>query len=148
MPEPTNPGQPSDSSTERGSPVNVETSGNVTVTRKDVATGEVKDLQADLLRELIACCKDHTKTLKDVIVDTKNEVHNVVDEAKKQNSDGKKGGSGVKWQEAMLEMNRNIRSLLSKSTGGSGGGKANLAQAGGKYKDKIDEALRLVKSLV
>jgi alanyl-tRNA synthetase len=33
-------------------------------------------------------------------------------------------------------------------TGGGGGGKATLAQAGGKHKDKIDEALRLVKSLV
>jgi alanyl-tRNA synthetase len=33
-------------------------------------------------------------------------------------------------------------------TGGSGGGKARLAQAGGKHKDKLDEALRLVKSLI
>ncbi len=33
-------------------------------------------------------------------------------------------------------------------TGGSGGGKDRLAQAGGKYKNKIDEALRLVKSLI
>ncbi|MFC2071933.1 alanine--tRNA ligase [Chloroflexota bacterium] len=33
-------------------------------------------------------------------------------------------------------------------TGGGGGGKATLAQAGGKYKDKLDEALRLVKSLL
>ncbi len=37
---------------------------------------------------------------------------------------------------------------VAKVTGGSGGGKARLAQAGGKYKDKIDEALRLVKSLI
>ncbi len=33
-------------------------------------------------------------------------------------------------------------------TGGGGGGKATLAQAGGKYKDKLDEALRLVKNLI
>jgi alanyl-tRNA synthetase len=33
-------------------------------------------------------------------------------------------------------------------TGGSGGGKDRLAQAGGKDKNKIDEALRLVKSLI
>ncbi|MFC2025045.1 alanine--tRNA ligase [Chloroflexota bacterium] len=33
-------------------------------------------------------------------------------------------------------------------TGGSGGGKATLAQAGGKHKDKLDEALRLVKGLI
>ncbi len=33
-------------------------------------------------------------------------------------------------------------------TGGSGGGKARFAQAGGKYKGKLDEALRLVKSLI
>jgi alanyl-tRNA synthetase len=33
-------------------------------------------------------------------------------------------------------------------TGGSGGGKADMAQAGGKDKAKLDEALELVKSLV
>ena len=32
--------------------------------------------------------------------------------------------------------------------GGGGGGKATLAQAGGKYKDKLDEALGLVKELI
>ncbi|MBA7715425.1 Alanine--tRNA ligase [subsurface metagenome] len=37
---------------------------------------------------------------------------------------------------------------VARVTGGGGGGKARLAQAGGKYKDKIDEALRLVKSLI
>ncbi|GAG23467.1 unnamed protein product, partial [marine sediment metagenome] len=37
---------------------------------------------------------------------------------------------------------------VAKVTGGSGGGKARLAQAGGKHKGKIDEALRLVKSLI
>jgi alanyl-tRNA synthetase len=33
-------------------------------------------------------------------------------------------------------------------TGGSGGGKPNLAQAGGKDKKKLDQALKLVKSLI
>jgi len=37
---------------------------------------------------------------------------------------------------------------VAKVTGGSGGGKARLAQAGGKDKDKLDEALQLVKSLI
>ncbi len=37
---------------------------------------------------------------------------------------------------------------VAKVTGGSGGGKARLAQAGGKYKEKLDEALQLVKSLI
>ncbi|MBA7697896.1 Alanine--tRNA ligase [subsurface metagenome] len=37
---------------------------------------------------------------------------------------------------------------VAKVTGGGGGGKATLAQAGGKDKDKLDEALRLVKSLI
>ena len=37
---------------------------------------------------------------------------------------------------------------VARVTGGSGGGKARLGQAGGKYKDKLDEALRLVKSLI
>ncbi len=37
---------------------------------------------------------------------------------------------------------------VAKVTGGGGGGKPRLAQAGGKYKDKLDEALRLVKSLI
>jgi alanyl-tRNA synthetase len=32
--------------------------------------------------------------------------------------------------------------------GGRGGGKARFAQAGGKYQDKLDEALRLVKDLI
>jgi alanyl-tRNA synthetase len=33
-------------------------------------------------------------------------------------------------------------------TGGGGGGKARFAQAGGKDKNKVDEALRLVKDLI
>ncbi len=37
---------------------------------------------------------------------------------------------------------------MAKVAGGGGGGKATLAQAGGKYKDKLDEALRLVKNLI
>jgi len=37
---------------------------------------------------------------------------------------------------------------VSQVTGGGGGGKAGFAQAGGKDKNKLDEALRLVKSLI
>jgi alanyl-tRNA synthetase len=37
---------------------------------------------------------------------------------------------------------------VSKVAGGGGGGKANFAQAGGKDKNKLDEALRLVRSLI
>jgi len=37
---------------------------------------------------------------------------------------------------------------MAKVAGGGGGGKASLGQAGGKYKDKLDEALRLAKSLI
>jgi alanyl-tRNA synthetase len=37
---------------------------------------------------------------------------------------------------------------VSRVTGGGGGGKPNFAQAGGKDKNKLDEALRLVKSLI
>ena len=37
---------------------------------------------------------------------------------------------------------------VAKVAGGGGGGKAQFAQAGGKYKDKLDEALQLVKSLI
>ena len=37
---------------------------------------------------------------------------------------------------------------VSRVAGGGGGGKANFAQAGGKDKDKLDEALALVKSLI
>jgi len=37
---------------------------------------------------------------------------------------------------------------VAEVTGGGGGGKAGLAQAGGKYKDRLDEALRLVKRLI
>jgi alanyl-tRNA synthetase len=37
---------------------------------------------------------------------------------------------------------------VSKITGGGGGGKANFAQAGGRDRDKLDEALRLVRELI
>jgi len=37
---------------------------------------------------------------------------------------------------------------VAKVAGGGGGGKPNLAQAGGKHKEKLDEALRLAKSLI
>jgi alanyl-tRNA synthetase len=37
---------------------------------------------------------------------------------------------------------------VSRVAGGGGGGKANFAQAGGKDKERLDEALRLVKSLI
>ena len=37
---------------------------------------------------------------------------------------------------------------VARVTGGSGGGNARLAQAGGKDKAKLDEALRLVKDLI
>jgi alanyl-tRNA synthetase len=42
----------------------------------------------------------------------------------------------------------NIVREVAKVTGGSGGGKPTMAQAGGKDKTKIDEALQLVKTLV
>ena len=37
---------------------------------------------------------------------------------------------------------------VAKVAGGGGGGKANLAQAGGKDKSKVDEALRQVRKLI
>jgi len=37
---------------------------------------------------------------------------------------------------------------VAEVTGGGGGGKPSLAQAGGKHKGKLDEALRLAKSLI
>ena len=36
---------------------------------------------------------------------------------------------------------------VAKVAGGGGGGSARFAQAGGKHKDKLDEALQLVKRL-
>jgi alanyl-tRNA synthetase len=42
----------------------------------------------------------------------------------------------------------NIIKQVSKVTGGGGGGKADFAQAGGKDKSRLDEALRLVRDLV
>lgn len=42
----------------------------------------------------------------------------------------------------------NIIKQVSQVAGGGGGGKANFAQAGGKDKNKLDEALGIVKSLI
>ena len=42
----------------------------------------------------------------------------------------------------------NIVKQVAAATGGSGGGKADMAQAGGKDKNKLDEAIGLVKRLV
>ncbi|MCX6003992.1 MAG: alanine--tRNA ligase [Chloroflexi bacterium] len=42
----------------------------------------------------------------------------------------------------------NIVREVAKVTGGGGGGKPTMAQAGGKDKNKIDEALRLVRKLI
>jgi alanyl-tRNA synthetase len=42
----------------------------------------------------------------------------------------------------------NIVKQVAQVTGGSGGGKPNMAQAGGKDKNKVDEALKLVRSLI
>jgi len=37
---------------------------------------------------------------------------------------------------------------VAKVAGGGGGGKPNLAQAGGRDKSKVDEALRVARSLI
>ena len=42
----------------------------------------------------------------------------------------------------------NIIKEVAKATGGSGGGRPDMAQAGGKDVDKIDEALALVPELI
>ncbi len=42
----------------------------------------------------------------------------------------------------------NIVREVAKIAGGGGGGKPTMAQAGGKFADKIDEALRLARTLV
>jgi alanyl-tRNA synthetase len=42
----------------------------------------------------------------------------------------------------------NIISQVAKVTGGGGGGKAAMAQAGGKDTAKIDEALRVARSVI
>ena len=42
----------------------------------------------------------------------------------------------------------NIIREVAKTTGGGGGGRPDMAQAGGKDSNKIDEALKLVDSLI
>jgi alanyl-tRNA synthetase len=42
----------------------------------------------------------------------------------------------------------NIVKKVSQVTGGGGGGRADFAQGSGKYADKLEEALRLVKDLI
>ncbi len=51
----------------------------------------------------------------------------------------------------LIEKGYNAGEIIKKVarvTGGGGGGKASMAQAGGRDKGKLDEALRLVKSLI
>ncbi len=111
MAEPTNPGQPSESSTERGSPVNVNTSGDVTVTRKDVATGDIKELHTDLLQKLIECCDKQTTTLESALKTTKDELLKA--------TLGSKTKEEKEWAADMLKSNK---AIAAKASGGGGGG--------------------------
>ena len=65
---------------------------------------------------------------------------------------GRGGGSILLWGDKIILngflINNGEDGQSTQNSGGSGGGKARLAQAGGKHKDKIDEALRLVKGLI
>jgi len=133
MAEPTNPGQPSDSSTERGTPVNVSdaTVGTVTVTRMDVATGEVKELQVDLLKALNASIGEQTETLSSVIEGAKERV----------------GGRGGPSDETLKGLEKAILALVQKPTGGGGddggggpgGGIGDVISAGRDYTAVLGE---------
>jgi len=134
--EPTNPGQPSDSATERGSPVNVNTSGDVTVTRRNVATGDLKDEQTELLRQLVDCCDEQTRSLGKLIKDTKKEISDSV------SSSG--GTTSPDAMEQLKNINENLKALLSKASGGGGegggGGEEGISFAGAQAARKVFEA--------
>lgn len=115
MPEPTNPGQPSDSATERGSPVNINTSGNVTVTRKNVSTGDVKDDQSEALSELSKSVSEQTKTMASLLAETKKEI----EEIKKLHGGTEKSGKGF---EELVKTMQSIAAQSGAGGGGEGGG--------------------------
>ena len=56
------PGQPSSSATERGTPLNAN-GGRANFERLNPATGQVKDVVEDLLREVCECLEDQTDNL-------------------------------------------------------------------------------------
>jgi hypothetical protein len=60
---PSNPGQPSGDANSRGRPVNANGESAVSITRKDAATGDVKDIQADLLHAIKNAIEAQNKTL-------------------------------------------------------------------------------------
>jgi hypothetical protein len=118
MADPTNPGQPSDSSTERGSPVNVNTTGDVTVTRRDVKTGDTKELQTDLLNKLCDCIEKQTQTLGGLIDEAKKDIVAAI-------SSGGSGGSGGLSKDDNKNLDSiadNMKAIVARGGMGGGGG--------------------------
>ena len=150
MAEPTNPGQPSDSTTERGTPVNVNeaTVGTVNVRRMDVVTGEIKELQTDLLEKLCECIEAQTMTLGGVIESTKSEITKALHKEIFSDTPQQKKDSGeIKGSnEYLASIAKNIKALVAKSTGGGEGelgpgGSAVAARAAADEWDAISETL-------
>jgi len=167
MAEPTNPGQPSSSATERGTPVNVNTSGNVTVTRKDVATGDVKSAQEDLLKELCKCIDNQTDTLGSIIEGAKKDIVKAVgggggsgsgsgsgsgDDKKDKSREKRDKDNTNKIVKNLKKIADEIKAVIAKPGGGGGdSGKdsgSDSAIAAQAHKEIYDELAKVMKSNV
>ena len=106
-----------------------------TVNGLKVLTGKVPSVRVEVLREMCDWLRDQLKSVV-IVLGTINDDRPLFLATVTPDLVAKGYNAG------------DIVRQVAKVTGGSGGGKPNLAQAGGKDKEKIDEALSLVKDLI
>ena len=138
MADPTNPGQPSDDASSRGTPVNVSeaTIQGVTVTRMDVNKGHIKELQTDLLEELCKCIEEQTETLGGLLVKAKEEIAGAFEgsdrDRLREEREGRKKAAqqdGGTYNERVLTL---LQTLVSQGAASGGGGGGDDGGGGGE----------------